>query len=99
MPGAVTGFLTYDLFLWFLVHEIDYICIFFGSRSYQKTKMRYHPSVPHPIYGYAWASNLLIEQPSHGLLYLQDGKLFDVVYLKGEKRQILAMQLNGFTLP
>ena len=37
----------------------------------------------------------------HGLLYLylylQDGKLFDAVYLREEKRQILAMQLNGFT--
>ena len=46
--GAVAGFWTYDLFLCVLVHEIDYICIFFGSRSYQKTKMNYRPSVTHP---------------------------------------------------
>ena len=46
--GAVAGFWTYDLFLCVLVHEIDYICIFFGSRSYQKTKMKYRPSVTHP---------------------------------------------------
>ena len=47
--GAVTRFWTYDLFVCFFTHEIDYICIFFGSRSYQKTKMKYRPSVTHPI--------------------------------------------------
>ena len=38
-----------------------------------------------------------LHSSNHGLLYLQDRKLSDVVYLRGEKRQILAMQLNGFT--
>ena len=35
---------------------------------------------------------IAIDYLGHGLLYLQDGKLFDVVHLKGEKRQILALQ-------
>ena len=34
----------------------------------------------------------------HGLLYLQDGKLLDVVYLRREKRYILIIQSNDFVL-
>ena len=33
----------------------------------------------------------------HGLLYLQDGKLIDVVYLTGEKRQITGEYSNIVT--
>ena len=40
---------------------------------------------------------LKLDLLNHGLLYLQDGKLFDVVYLKGEKRQIMGNHSNIVT--
>ena len=36
--------------------------------------------------------------PMHGLLYLRDGKLLDIVYLMGKKRHILIIQCNDFIL-